>query len=211
MKPLRLIAALVAAFLLPATALHAMPLNVVALADRLAVRVEMPQCYGSGTLVGCDRDGVLILTADHVLREPICRPAKVRFRPGGSLHHAWVEDEDQQNDLGLLRVRGRRAVEVAKLATHEPAQGEDLVGVGTPLSVRWYAAFGHAACTADLRGQMVMDFHGYPGASGSGIFDRAGELVGVMVSLYTGTSICFATPLPAVRAFLARNRIGGAR
>jgi len=130
-------------------------------------------------------------------------------------HEATVVALAPKYDLSLIDVALPPLHPVAKLAEQGPPVGSSLLMMAHPtlnywtfctgLVTNYYSEIG-VGPAHDLTGpfmgvaSLVMN----NGGSGSGVFDRSGNLVGI-VSMKSGTpGLGYAIPLPALRGFLTR-------
>jgi hypothetical protein len=158
--------------------------------------------FGSGTLVGVNKDHGLVITNWHVVRDGVGL-VEVVF-PDGFRSNAKPLKVDSDWDLAAL-VIWRPKVEPVKIATQPPRQG-DLLTIHGYGRGQYRIATGH--CTnyfsprVDFPHEMVeLDVEARQGDSGGPIFNQSGELAGVLFGAGEGTTLgSFA---PRVRNFLA--------
>jgi hypothetical protein len=169
-------------------------------------RIIVPEsdgtAYGSGSLVGVNKDHGLVITNWHVVRDGVGL-VEVVF-PDGFRSNAKPLKVDSDWDLAAL-VIWRPKVEPVKIATQPPRQG-DLLTIHGYGRGQYRIATGH--CTnyfsprVDFPHEMVeLDVEARQGDSGGPIFNQSGELAGVLFGAGEGTTLgSFA---PRVRYFLA--------
>jgi S1-C subfamily serine protease len=169
-------------------------------------RIIVPEsdgtAFGSGSLVGVNKDHGLVITNWHVVRDGTGL-VEVVF-PDGFRSHAKPIKVDSDWDLAAL-VIWRPNVEPVKIATQPPRQG-DLLTIHGYGRGQYRIATGH--CTnyfsprIDFPHEMVeLDVEARQGDSGGPIFNQRGELAGVLFGAGEGTTLgSFA---PRVRYFLA--------
>lgn len=170
------------------------------------VRIIVPErsstSYGSGTLVDVQGEHGLVLTNWHVVSDAV-RPPTVLFADGfRSLAHVVKADRDW--DLAALAI-WRPQVEPVRLAAEPPRPGEmlSIAGYGQgPYRLASGRCTNYLAPNTRLPREMVeLAAAARQGDSGGPIFNRQGELAGVLWGEgngYTTGSYC-----GRVRQFLA--------
>lgn len=169
---------------------------------RIIVPEDGATAFGSGTLVGVNKDHGLVITNWHVVRDGTGL-VEVVF-PDGFRSNAKPLKVDSDWDLAAL-VIWRPKVEPVKIAAQPPHQG-DLLTIHGYGRGQYRIATGH--CTnylsprIDFPHEMVeLDVEARQGDSGGPIFNQSGELAGVLFGAGQGTTLgSFA---PRVRYFLA--------
>jgi trypsin-like peptidase len=169
---------------------------------RIIVPEDGATAFGSGTLVGVNKDHGLVITNWHVVRDGTGL-VEVVF-PDGFRSNAKPLKVDSDWDLAAL-VIWRPGVEPVKIAKQPPRQG-DLLTIHGYGRGQYRIATGH--CTnyfsprIDFPHEMVeLDVEARQGDSGGPIFNQSGELAGVLFGAGQGTTLgSFA---PRVRNFLA--------
>ena len=169
---------------------------------RIIVPEDGSTAFGSGTLVGVNKDHGLVITNWHVVRDGTGL-VEVVF-PDGFRSNAKPLKVDSDWDLAALII-WRPNVEPVKIATQPPRQG-DLLTIHGYGRGQYRIATGH--CTnyfsprIDFPHEMVeLDVEARQGDSGGPIFNQSGELAGVLFGAGQGTTLgSFA---PRVRYFLA--------
>src|SRR3954470_21687614 len=169
---------------------------------RIIVPEDGATAFGSGTLVGVNKDHGLVITNWHVVRDGTGL-VEVVF-PDGFRSNAKPLKVDSDWDLAAL-VIWRPKVEPVKIAAQPPRQG-DLLTIHGYGRGQYRIATGH--CTnyfsprVDFPHEMVeLDVEARQGDSGGPIFNQSGELAGVLFGAGQGTTLgSFA---PRVRYFLA--------
>ena len=175
------------------------------------VRIEAPQpgggfSLGSGVLVAPG----LVVTNCHVTRQS----ETLRVVRGGVRWPVTAQRADMAHDLCLLQAPGVQATVVAL------AEGEaDALVIGQPVTALGYSGgmdLQHSiGAVVDLHrldgGQVVQTSNGFnSGASGGGLFDANGRLVGILTfRLRGGDQHYFAAPALWVRQLLATARQEG--
>jgi hypothetical protein len=141
-----------------------------------------PRASGSGFVVGAAGD---LLTNQHVVDS--C--ARLTTRNGGARHPARLVRSDPRNDLALLRMEAPAPAHARFREGRGIQAGDSVVVLGYPLS-------GLLASEANVTTGAVSALSGpgddsrliqisapvQPGSSGGPILDRAGNVVGIVVS-----------------------------
>ena len=176
------------------------------------VRIVVPGAGGSGFVV--DADG-LIVTNAHVV--PGQRSVTIYMYDGAS-YTASVLGRDETLDLAVVKVTPDRPLEPMPLGDPSGVRaGDAVIALGFPLgdelgqdytvttgvvsSRRTYGAVEHIQTDAAIN----------PGNSGGPLLNRAGEVIGINTSSYSGTydGISFALSVAAVRDNLDTLAAGG--
>ncbi len=157
---------------------------------RIVVPEEGATSYGSGTLIDVRDEFGLVITNWHVVRDAT-GPIEVQF-PGGFKTKARSLKVDADWDLAALVV-WRPPIEPVELSPLAPQPGDQLTicGYGSGL---YRAATGRCtqyyAPRANFPQQMVeLDVEARQGDSGGPIFDRRGQLAGVLFGAGQGTTL----------------------
>jgi S1-C subfamily serine protease len=131
---------------------------------------------GSGVVV----DSHHILTALHVVDCPFIQGVRVQFA-NGETRRALVAKWDRDADLALLVTYSAESwpVNIAPAQYTAPEYGEAAC-VATAAPYRGWSC-GHISSVATHR--MVLGAVAVSGNSGSGVYDSAGRLVGILVSV----------------------------
>jgi S1-C subfamily serine protease len=134
--------------------------------------------YGSGVVVSEAGD---IVTNEHVINN--C--ARIRIQPLGQ--PVKVVAKDARNDLALLRVEGAELPAVRLRSGRNVRLGDDIVAIGYPL--KGILSSGAVVTTGvvnamtgvnDDTSAFQISATVQPGSSGGPIFDRSGNLVGIV-------------------------------
>ncbi len=150
----------------------------------------------------------LIITNRHVLEE--ARMIFVLF-PGHGIYQVknWVEYPGA--DLAAAYIEGEDLPVVQLSDQGLPPPGEEVLVIGNPLGFSRIAALGSIEGYRRFNGEMsqgVMEISApiHPGSSGSPVFDKDGEVVGVVFATYLveegeeGRGLC--VPLDALSDFI---------
>ena len=174
------------------------------------VRVEASRTQG-GLSVG---SGVtvapaVIVTNCHVVRDATA----IRIVGSGTTWHADAEYADTRRDLCFLRVPGWRGKVVELAASNGVAPGAPVVALGfaggSPISPR----FGHIRGLHELEDGRILesDASFNSGASGGGLFDAGGALIGLLTfRLRNSLDSYYSVPVQWIRAGMpAETQWGG--
>lgn len=207
-----------------------------ALAERVShAYVHVVIIYPGNPVTGADR-GVLqqasgiivsgdgqVVTAAHIARTPK-NEAKVVTRDGRE-HAARILRVDPTHDLALLRIAPYPGMAVARLG--DPAKlkrGDFLLAVGSPSRGRGAVTLGFVRVPKidesipynqwRIEDAIEIAMEVESGHSGGPVFNRAGELVGMVAGYelgdttrtpYVSPRITYAVPATGIRAFLKRS------
>ncbi len=185
---------------------------------------------GSGFVIQADKDGVLVVTNEHVVRPPAAagpvRKLDVVFRSGKAkdeaVYPAEVLAADAGRDLAVLRVK--KVVNPPKpidlTVKAEASETATVYAVGFPFGDALATTDGNPAVTIsktsvsslreDDQGELaVVQLEGgiNPGNSGGPVLDSKGRLVGISVAKLRGTNIGFALP-PLELTKMLHGRVG---
>ena len=162
---------------------------------------------GAGSGVIIDKSG-LIVTNYHVIED--AKTVTVRLTDGTE-YGATLVGTDEKTDIAVIRIApGSRKLTVAVLgASYDLVVGEDVIAIGNPLgALGGTVTEGMVSATARQikGGSHVMTLLQTsapvnPGNSGGGLFNLAGELVGIVnakVSAENVEGLGFAVPVDTV-------------
>lgn len=131
-------------------------------ADSRYVPLNAGGAIASGVIIGTG----FVLTCFHSLR--VDNGIKV-----GDVE-AEIIGVDPAHDLALLEVP---TIEVEAITLGSVFKGESVFSIGNPHGLSGALLFGRVVFLDDKK--ILHDMHGAPGISGSGLWDCAGELVGI--------------------------------
>lgn len=198
--------------LLPAAAVRAAPdmAKFVALAGSI-LRVEAPRpsggfAIGSAVTVGPE----LVITNCHVTREA----RRISIVRGGVRWAATAQASDLARDLCLLHVPGLRSPPVTVGQAASLAIGQPVTALGYTGGVGIQNSLGEVQDLHLHDGGVVIQSSNFfnSGASGGGLFDDAGRLVGVLTfRLRGGDAHYFAAPAEWVSELVEAARRGDLR
>jgi len=157
--------------------------------------------HGSGFVV----DGNLVVTNHHVAGD--AASIRIRLKDGRTFDKVKVLVSDPQNDLCVLAVDGDLGVPAVPLAAAEPAVGDALVVIGSPLGLDHTLTTGLVSAVRDQSStrMLQMDAVVAPGSSGGPVFSNSGDVVGVATAMQ-GQGLNFAVGVSHVRAALTAPR-----
>ena len=159
-----------------------------------AVRVVTPSGQGSGTYAKVGKHFVVI-TAAHVVRdEPIIM---VEGR-NDEFVYAMPMLKGTNSDVAVLLIpemNSRRPVDYTPIKRPKKIErliGDEMVYTGFPSRHDLLTINGTVA--GYERGHIIMHSYAWPGASGSGVFDKRGRMIGVVSAVDIGIWSYFAPP-----------------
>jgi S1-C subfamily serine protease len=162
--------------------------------------------YGSGVIVKHSNKKSFILTAAHIcnkeyMRERLLDPEKlyIRFRlhdHNGITHKGRVHKMDISNDLCILRTRRIYDAESITLSSNGPYQWEKVYNLAAPMGFagRTYVPLTEGYYSGYTSTQMIFTCPAIGGSSGSPIFNKTGELVGMVSAVHTRYPIVSMSP-----------------
>ncbi len=153
------------------------------------LRAEGGYSLGSGVVVGSER----VVTNCHVTRDA----RQIRVLQGGLRLPAQLQQVDAYHDLCLLRVRGIESARAVRLGlAGELSIGQPVTAVGHTAGA-FHSSAGAVLALHRMDGARVIQSSNFfsSGASGGGLFDAEGKLVGVLSFRLRGaTGHYFAMP-----------------
>ena len=160
--------------------------RTISASRRAAVKIVTDSGYGSGSYVTVSRKKIII-TAAHVVTST--NTVTVLGRDGESVK-GDVVFRDPHYDFAIITIpemTSRKAVRV----TRERQPVEDLIGQNVT-----YTGFPNrhdlltikGIISGSLRGFWILQSYSWMGASGSGVFDSSGDLIGVVTGVDVGVS-----------------------
>ena len=132
---------------------------------------------GSGVVIGKE----LVATNCHVVREA----TRLRvISQSGELVGQWVS-QDPLRDICILAVAGLAAPQVSLRRSETLVVGEPVFAVGNPLGFGLAVSSGLVSVIDDREKppQLIASVAISPGSSGGGLFDRAGQLIGITTAI----------------------------
>lgn len=166
------------------------------------VTIRTPSGTGSGVIV--DPTGVIV-TNLHVVQGD--RSATVVLSNGDSYDDVAVVDVDARRDVVLLKVKAF-GLTAAKIGNSDRVRvGDRVVLVSSPRGLELTVSDGVISAQRDSgEGYRMLQTTAAasPGSSGGGLFNMAGELVGILsTKRMDGENLNFALPFNYVRGLLA--------
>lgn len=151
---------------------------------------------GSAVIVGAG----LVVTNFHVIKGATA----ITVRRGGTSWTAQAIRVDEKKDLALLRVTDLTGPAVKLGALARVKIGDPVYAIGSPRGLDLTLTNGLVSALRDEEGQRVIQTSApiSPGSSGGGLFDAAGQLIGITTAK-AGEGLGFAIPVDAVAELLA--------
>jgi len=161
----------------------------------VVTRTDGAKEFGSAVPLAGDR----LVTNCHVLRDAVRIDALV----GGTAQLVQADLRDAYRDLCFLTLPGHRADSIPMIDVGETRVGMEVVAVGYPggkFAVSPGRIIGLHHCECD-GGRVIQTSAAFDrGASGGGLFDRRGRLVGILTfKAKTGGNFHFALPVGWLR------------
>lgn len=168
----------------------------------VVTRTDGSQELGSAVALAGER----LVTNCHVLRNA----ARIAIHLSDGIHEARAEQRDAYRDLCFLTLPGHAAPPLAMIELGATRVGLEVVAVGYPggeFATRAGKVVGLHACECD-GGKVIQTSAPFDlGASGGGLFDRQGRLVGILTfKARTGGDFHFALPVGWLR-YLAEQPV----
>ena len=183
-------------------------------------RGQLTAGAGSGVIIHADG---IVVTNNHV----IDGVSNIYVRlTNGNTYEAYLRGTDEENDIAILKITPKETLTVAKLGNSAAlAQGEDVFAIGNPLGELGgtvtegiISALGREVEMSDGTVMTLLQTSAAinSGNSGGGLFNMAGELIGVVNAKYSATGVeglGFAIPidsaLGSINALLQYGYIQG--
>lgn len=139
--------------------------------------------------------GERLVTNCHVLRDA----ARIEVHVGGAVHQAMMDLRNAYRDLCFLTLPGYRLEPMPMIDVGETRVGLEVMAVGYPggkFAVGSGRIIGLHHCECDGGKVIQTSAHFDRGASGGGLFDRQGRLVGILTfKAKSGGNFHFALPV----------------
>lgn len=170
------------------------------------VTVEAGPGRGSGFFVAPDT----ILTNVHVVTTNTSVTVR---RPDGSTDIARVAAQSPQFDIAVLKLSNPAADQpIVKMGSIVGARvGQEVIAIGTPLGIlQNTVSRGIISALRNVEGAMTIqtDAPINPGNSGGPLFDRAGFVIGIIKSGYSGSDgLSFAVAIDHARTVLGGRTV----
>jgi S1-C subfamily serine protease len=162
--------------------------------------------YGSGAIVKHTLKKSFVLTAAHIcnknyIADELLDPDEliVRFRlhdHNGITHKGRVYKMDLDNDVCILRTRRIHDAQPIELSGDGPYKWEKVYNLAGPMGFagRTYVPLVEGYYSGFTSKQMIFTCPAIGGSSGSPIFNRKGELVGMISAVHTRYPIVSMSP-----------------
>jgi hypothetical protein len=186
---------------------------------------------GAGVIVGSDRDGLIIATADHVVRDgdqPVTGlTVRFRWKPEQEVPAALLANRIARSEASKSKIYDLAVLRVAKSAVPpfdldllpldqvgdatELKRGADLSFVGYPQGKAWYQNVSPARF-AEVDGELL-SFETdalLPGYSGGALLDSNLQLIGLIIETEGtfGTALDFGAIIATIKAWKIPAQIG---
>lgn len=162
-----------------------------------------PVAQGSGFFVS--KDG-LIVTNYHVISEGSSAVVKL---PDGAFYVVdGVLTFDKARDIAVIKAHGKNFQTLALGNSDRIQVGEQVVAIGTPLSLEATVSNGIVSAIREVEGGKFLQVTApiSPGSSGGPLFNMAGQVVGITTMyLKGGENLNFAIPINDVKPLLEVN------
>lgn len=156
-------------------------------------RGQLSAGAGSGVIIHADG---IIVTNNHVIEGV----SKIYVRlTNGNTYEAYLRGTDEENDIAVLKITPRETLTVAKLGCSAAlAWGEDVFAIGNPLGELGGTVTEGIISALEREVEMsdgtVMTLLQTSAAinsgnSGGGLFNMAGELIGVVNAKYSASGV----------------------
>jgi thiol-disulfide isomerase/thioredoxin len=195
----------------------------IAASVRLTMTDGPSRSYGTGTIIDARSGEALVITCAHLFRDENRQPIDVEGKLAVELYQDSPEgprvvdrvpgqliSHDFEADIALVAIRPRGAVSPARVASIEVREGDSAASIGCDLgddpSVRQH----QVVALNRYQGPPNIEASGAPvqGRSGGGLFNTAGELVGICFAADEEANEGLYAGLPAIHAELERIGLG---
>lgn len=172
-----------------------------------SVIVSDPVGHGSGVHIG----NGFILTAAHVVED---RSDMEVTDDQGRSQAALVMWSNKAYDVALLRIDDASGLETSPLRCNVRLNiGDQVSAIGNPVNLKFIHVWGRVASVPSERrpwkSSILADMTIAPGMSGGGVFDKAGNLIGLAVGIAaTGPvvyAISYIVPIDAACILMGRS------
>lgn len=175
------------------------PLATYQAANQSSVRVYTQDGHGTGVVL----TDHCILTAQHVIEKAAFIKAE---QVDGTMVPLLVQKQSKDLDLAVLCTK-QELKNVVKVAAHEPQQYEEVFVIGYPLGASEFLTEGRWQKDNFISAECA------PGNSGGGVFNSAGELVGIVdaIAAYgkmVFPHLCLVIPIGTVTTWLGDDYVG---
>ncbi|KRB22661.1 S1 family peptidase [Mesorhizobium sp. Root172] len=154
------------------------------------VRIDITKEKGDGHGSGVSLGHGVFLTAGHVTEDATSLTVKTRAGKSGTAEVLW---SNHAYDVSIIYVEALKDEPGSPMACAATTIGEDITIVGNPLNTEFATSWGRISSLEKTglenldgkglwRSLVTMDATAAPGVSGGPIFDKDGEIVGILVS-----------------------------
>jgi thiol-disulfide isomerase/thioredoxin len=187
----------------------ASPQNLIHSSVRLTIEDATGRSFGTGTIIDSRGGDALVLTCGHIFRESQGqgRVGVDLFGPGAPQGVAGrVVSYDLEKDVALVAIRPGVPVQVAPVAPKgQPiAKGDQVVTVGCNNGGPATAIYSRVTSLDKFLGPPNLQVAGLPvqGRSGGGLFNAAGQVIGVCNAADPADNEGLYAALPSIHAQL---------
>lgn len=157
---------------------------------------------GSGFVISKDGN---VVTNYHVIKG--ARSAVVKIPNGAFFLVDGVLATDEERDIALIKAHGNNFLKLALGDSDRVKVGEEVVAIGSPLSLESTVSNGIVSGIRELENQggelLQITAPISPGSSGGPLFNMSGEVIGITSShLARGENLNFAVPIKYLRKLL---------
>lgn len=178
--------------------------------ETISGRGQLTAGAGSGVIIHADG---IIVTNNHVIEG--VSSIYVRLT-NGHTYEAYLRGTDEENDIAILKITPTEALTVARLGCSAAlALGEEVFAIGNPLGELGGTVTNGIISALEREVEMEENLMMTliqtnaainAGNSGGGLFNMAGELIGVVNAKYSATGVeglGFAIPIDAAFASIS--------
>lgn len=154
-----------------------------------AVRIDIIAAQGGGHGSGVSLGHGVFLTAAHVTEGATTLTVKTRAGKSGTAEILWL---NHAYDVSIVYVEALKDEPGSPMSCSATAIGQEITIVGNPLNTEFATSWGHVSSLGKTglenldkglwRELVTMDATAAPGVSGGPIFNKDGEIVGILVS-----------------------------
>ncbi|ORU92448.1 MAG: serine endoprotease DegQ [Cycloclasticus sp. symbiont of Bathymodiolus heckerae] len=174
-------------------------------------RKRSTQSLGSGVIVDAEKG--LIITNHHVIDK--ADKITVTLRDGRSFN-ADVVGSDPESDVALIRIQGKRLIDLKVADSDELRVGDFVIAIGNPFGLGQTVTSGIVSAL----GRSGLGIEGYedfiqtdasinPGNSGGALINLRGELIGINTAIIApnGGNVGIGFAIPSNMAISLKNQL----